>query len=129
MILDSATDEIKRAAACFGAACKGGNSAFLLTYAAAACVGATGEGFLHEEDDPLSGRLTRQRLLLARQVKERQLAQSISCGKTFRGHTALKAFPAVHKWLGELGHELEERIAADRAENERVPRLLTVRTP
>ncbi|KAK9915303.1 hypothetical protein WJX75_007291 [Coccomyxa subellipsoidea] len=60
------------------------------------------------------------------EVKERQLAQSISCGKTFRGHTALKAFPAVHKWLGELGHELEERIAADRAENERVPRLLTV---
>ncbi|EIE19275.1 DNA/RNA polymerase, partial [Coccomyxa subellipsoidea C-169] len=60
------------------------------------------------------------------EVKERQLPQSISCGKTFRGHTALKAFPAVHKWLGELGDELEERITADRADNERVPRLLTV---
>ena len=35
---------------------------------------------------------------------------------------------AFYKWLGELGHELEERILADRAENERVPRLLTVRT-
>ena len=63
------------------------------------------------------------------QVKERQLPQSISCGKTFRGHTALMAFPAVHKWLGELGNELEERITADRADNERVPRLLTVRAP
>lgn len=60
------------------------------------------------------------------QVKERQLPQSISCGKTFRGHTALKAFSAVHKWLGELGCELEERVAADRDGNERIPRLLTV---
>jgi len=60
-------------------------------------------------------------------VKERQLPQSISCGKTFRGHTALKAFPAVHKWPGELGCELEERVAADRVDNERIPRLLTVR--
>ncbi len=61
------------------------------------------------------------------QVKARRLPQSISCGKTFRGHAALKAFPAVHRWLLELGHELEERIAADRMDNTRVPRLLTVR--
>lgn len=62
------------------------------------------------------------------QVKERQLPKSISCGKTFRGHTALKDFPTVHKWLGELASELEERISADREENERTPGLLTVRT-
>ncbi|CAL8468278.1 g7818 [Coccomyxa elongata] len=60
------------------------------------------------------------------EVKERQLPKSISCGKTFRGHTALKDFPAVHKWLGELASELEERISADREENERSPGLLTV---
>ncbi|BDA43773.1 DNA polymerase eta [Coccomyxa sp. Obi] len=60
------------------------------------------------------------------EVKERQLPKSISCGKTFRGHTALKDFPAVHKWLGELASELEERISADREENERTPGLLTV---
>ena len=33
------------------------------------------------------------------------------------------------RWLLELGAELEERIAADRAANARVPRLLTVRHP
>ncbi len=60
-------------------------------------------------------------------MKERQLPKSISCGKTFRGHTALKDFAAVHKWLGELASELEERISADREENERTPGLLTVR--
>ena len=34
----------------------------------------------------------------------------------------------MHKWLGELASELEERISADREENERTPGLLTVRT-
>lgn len=59
-------------------------------------------------------------------MKARRLPQSISCGKTFRGHTALKSFQVLHKWLLELGNELEERIAADRVDNERIPRLLTV---
>ena len=34
---------------------------------------------------------------------------------------------ASDRWLLELSAELEERIAADRAANARVPRLLTVR--
>lgn len=32
----------------------------------------------------------------------------------------------MHKWLRELAGELEERIAVDRDDNERLPRLLTV---
>ena len=57
-----------------------------------------------------------------------EAAQSIGCGKTFRGASALRAFPAVHAWLGELGKELEERVAEDREEHARLPRLLTVVT-
>jgi hypothetical protein len=37
------------------------------------------------------------------EVKECRLPQSISCGKTFRGPTQLRALPAVHRWLLELG--------------------------
>ena len=63
------------------------------------------------------------------QVKPRKRAQSIGCGKTFRGTSALRAFPAVHTWLLELGKELEERVAKDREEHARLPRLLTVVWP
>lgn len=63
------------------------------------------------------------------QVKPRKRAQSIGCGKTFRGTSALRAFPAVHTWLLELGKELEERVAEDREEHARLPRLLTVVWP
>ncbi len=37
------------------------------------------------------------------EVKECRLPQSVSCGKTFRGPTQLRALPAVHRWLLELG--------------------------
>ncbi|KAK9826753.1 hypothetical protein WJX81_005483 [Elliptochloris bilobata] len=60
------------------------------------------------------------------EVKERRLPQSISCGKTFRGPTQLRTLAGVNKWLVELGKELEERLAADRAANERTPQLLTL---
>lgn len=63
------------------------------------------------------------------QVKPRKQPQSIGCGKTFRGASALRAFPTVHTWLGELGKELEERIGEDRDEHARLPRLLTVVQP
>ena len=53
------------------------------------------------------------------------MPKSLSCGKTFRGMTLLKALPEVLHWLGELGGELEERIGLDRDANSREPRLLT----
>ena len=62
-------------------------------------------------------------------MKPRKQPQSIGCGKTFRGASALKSFPAVHTWLVELGKELEERVAEDREEHARLPRLLTVVSP
>ncbi|KAK9866888.1 hypothetical protein WJX84_001766 [Apatococcus fuscideae] len=60
------------------------------------------------------------------EVKQRTLPKSLSCGKTFRGASALHTFDAVHHWLGHLGLELEERIDTDRAANARLPQLLTV---
>ena len=60
------------------------------------------------------------------QVKQRTLPKSISCSKTFQGNSALRKLPDVLKWLKELGRELEERVAVDRAENAREPKLLTV---
>ena len=60
------------------------------------------------------------------QVKQRTLPKSLSCGKTFTGPKTLHTLPPVLKWLGELGGELEDRIAADRDANSREPRLLTV---
>ncbi|KFM23101.1 DNA polymerase eta [Auxenochlorella protothecoides] len=61
------------------------------------------------------------------EVVERRLPKSQSCGKTFRGRrSALADLNAVRHWLGVLGKELEERLAADREENGRMPTLLTV---
>ena len=37
----------------------------------------------------------------------------------------MQALPDVHKWLVELGGELQERIAVDKAAHHREPRLLT----
>ena len=62
-------------------------------------------------------------------MKPRKQPQSIGCGKTFRGASALKSSAAVHSWLLELGKELEERVAEDREEHARLPRLLTVVSP
>lgn len=60
------------------------------------------------------------------EVKQRTLPKSISCGKTFRNHTALHTIDEVRHWLGELAQELEERVAEDRKANARLPQLLTV---
>jgi len=60
------------------------------------------------------------------QVKQRTLPKSISCGKTFRNHTALHSIDEVRHWLRELGQELEERVLEDRKANSRLPQLLTV---
>lgn len=60
------------------------------------------------------------------EVKPRTLPKSISCGKTFRGVNVLTGLTAVHKWLLELGQELQERIEADRQQHQRLPKLLTV---
>ncbi|KAL3149821.1 hypothetical protein ABBQ38_013642 [Trebouxia sp. C0009 RCD-2024] len=60
------------------------------------------------------------------EVKQRTLPKSISCGKTFRNHTALHAIEEVRHWLGELAQELEERVVEDRKANARLPQLLTV---
>lgn len=62
----------------------------------------------------------------AEEVKPRTLPKSISCGKTFRGVNVLTSLTAVHTWLVQLGHELQERIEADRQQHQRLPKLLTV---
>ena len=54
------------------------------------------------------------------------MPKSISCGKTFHGLNALSDLKEVFRWLKELGRELEERVAVDRAENARQPKLLTI---
>lgn len=54
------------------------------------------------------------------------LPKSISCGKTFRNHTALRTIGEVQHWLFKLGEELEERVVEDRKANARLPQLLTV---
>lgn len=59
-------------------------------------------------------------------MKQRTLPKSISCGKTFRNHTALHTVEEVRHWLGELAQELEERVIEDRKANARLPQLLTV---
>ena len=60
------------------------------------------------------------------EVEERRLPKSVSCGKTFRGASALVDDSSVHRWLLELAGELEERLAVDKADNQRTPQLLTV---
>ncbi|KAI8465336.1 MAG: hypothetical protein J3K34DRAFT_525446 [Monoraphidium minutum] len=53
------------------------------------------------------------------EVKPRTLPKSVSCGKTFRGASALRD-------AAGLARELEERISADRRAHQRLPQLLTV---
>jgi len=55
------------------------------------------------------------------EVKPRLLPKSVSCGKTFRGKNALTGLTAVHSWLQQLGHELEERLEADRSADSSPP--------
>lgn len=81
-----------------------------------AVLGTQDAAWLHRLAQGLDGEL----------VKPRKLPQSISCGKTFRGHNVLTGLTAVHTWLLQLGQELQERIEADRQQHQRLPKLLTV---
>ena len=47
-------------------------------------------------------------------VKERHLAQSVGCSKTFRGAEALNTRTKVKHWIGCLATELTERLIRDR---------------
>ena len=62
------------------------------------------------------------------EVNDRTLCKSIGCGKTFRNHLALDPSneEEITKWTGELCGELTERLAVDRKENLRTPKLLGV---
>ena len=61
-------------------------------------------------------------------VSDRTLAKSIGCGKTFRNHLALDPSneEVIKKWTGELTGELTERLAVDRKENLRTPKIFGV---
>ena len=62
------------------------------------------------------------------EVSDRTLCKSIGCGKTFRNHLALDPSneEEIKKWTGELCGELTERLAVDRKENLRTPKLFGV---
>ena len=62
------------------------------------------------------------------EVNDRTLCKSIGCGKTFRNHLALDPSneEEIKKWTGELCGELTERLAVDRKENLRTPKLFGV---
>ena len=60
------------------------------------------------------------------QVKERELPQSIGCGKNFRGREALDTRAKVELRLTALVEELVERLEADRAEHGREAAGVTV---
>ena len=47
-------------------------------------------------------------------VKERHVAQSVGCSKTFRGIEALNTRTKVNHWIGCLATELVERLIRDR---------------
>ncbi|KAL1466795.1 hypothetical protein MTO96_026427 [Rhipicephalus appendiculatus] len=59
-------------------------------------------------------------------VTPRKLAQSIGCGKNFRGKLALDTTTKVKHWLDQLSQELVERLLRDREQNHRVAQLLVV---
>jgi len=62
------------------------------------------------------------------EVSDRTLCKSIGCGKTFRNHLALDPSNEddIKKWTGELCGELTERLAVDRKENLRTPKVFGV---
>lgn len=57
----------------------------------------------------------------ATEVKDRQFAKSIVCGKTFAGNSCLRSPVEVKRWLGELSNELDERMQKEKAQNQRIP--------
>nr|XP_037288837.1 DNA polymerase eta-like [Rhipicephalus microplus] len=59
-------------------------------------------------------------------VTPRKLAQSIGCGKNFRGQLALDTTTKVKHWLDQLSEELVERLLRDREQNHRIAQLLVV---
>ncbi|XP_035685289.1 DNA polymerase eta-like [Branchiostoma floridae] len=59
-------------------------------------------------------------------VKDRQVAQSIGCGKNFPGRECLDTKEKVLHWLTQLTSELAERLQKDREMNNRVAKLLVV---
>lgn len=59
-------------------------------------------------------------------VTPRKLAQSIGCGKNFRGKLALDTTTKVKHWLDQLSEELVERLLRDREQNQRIAQLLVV---
>ncbi|KAK8757480.1 hypothetical protein V5799_004897 [Amblyomma americanum] len=59
-------------------------------------------------------------------VTPRKLAQSIGCGKNFRGKLALDTTSKVKHWLEQLCEELVERLLRDREQNQRTAQLLVV---
>nr|XP_050023241.1 DNA polymerase eta-like [Dermacentor andersoni] len=59
-------------------------------------------------------------------VTPRKLAQSIGCGKNFRGKLALDTTTKVKHWLEQLSEELVERLLRDREQNQRIAQLLVI---
>ncbi|XP_037556980.1 DNA polymerase eta isoform X2 [Dermacentor silvarum] len=59
-------------------------------------------------------------------VTPRKLAQSIGCGKNFRGKLALDTTAKVRHWLEQLSEELVERLLRDREQNHRIAQLLVI---
>lgn len=60
------------------------------------------------------------------EVKERDLAKSIGCGKNFRGPEILDTRAKVESWMSNLCEELSERLMIDQDENDRVAKTLSV---
>ena len=52
-------------------------------------------------------------------VTTRLISKSIGCCKKFPGRTALVSSADVNHWIGELSHELSERLTKDTRENNR----------
>ena len=55
------------------------------------------------------------------EVKKRQLAKSISCGKDFLGPDTLRTADSVKHWLHQLCLEVVERVTKDQQANHRKP--------
>ena len=60
------------------------------------------------------------------EVKERDLAKSIGCGKNFRGPEILDTREKVEKWMGSLCQELSDRLVMDKEDYQRQAKTLHV---
>ena len=82
----------------------------------------------HMDDETAQFLFNIARGICTEAVSDRTLCKSIGCGKTFRNHLALDPSneEEVKKWTGELVGELTERLAVDRKENLRTPKLFGV---